>query len=71
MRTNYHDEDANDTNLKPPTSVKHTNEQLDTETLTGDVLVRKYQNKRKGGRRPTGQYGKWQYNDDISKSICS
>jgi hypothetical protein len=38
IRTNYHDEDENDTNLKPPTSAKHTNEQLDTETLTADVL---------------------------------
>jgi hypothetical protein len=38
IRTNYHDEDDNDTNLKPPTRVKHTNEQRDTETLTADVL---------------------------------
>jgi len=38
IRTKYHDEDENDINLKPPTRIKHTNEQLDTETLTADVL---------------------------------
>jgi len=38
IRTKYYDENENDTNLKPPTRVKHTNEQLDTETLTADVL---------------------------------
>jgi hypothetical protein len=37
IRTNYHDEDDNDTNLKSPTRVKHTNEQPETETLTADV----------------------------------
>ena len=38
-RTNYHDEDDNDANLRrPPTRVEHANEQPDTETLAADVL---------------------------------
>jgi hypothetical protein len=68
--TNYHDEVDNESNLKLRHACwAHKWAAGHRNPYCWFATVRKYQNKRNGRRRPTGQYGERQYNDDISKSI--